>query len=225
MQKTPLTLTAALVAVSTLAVLSTAAHAAAAASSGPTSTVVYVGGNDLVLKASDGKLLNYTIPSGYHFAAGAKQLSLAELKPGTSLTKPVAPGSDPQIVSSVDVVKGKVYASAPPNALTLSLTEGVKELSVPSGATFVVGGKPMSIADLKPDMMVEATVVTVGDTPAAAAPSTPPMSGTLLVAKAASADGDLPPSGTNLPLIGSVGLGFLAAGVALLNFRKPARQA
>ena len=28
-------------------------------SSGPTSTVVYIGGNDLVIKSSDGKLLNY----------------------------------------------------------------------------------------------------------------------------------------------------------------------
>src|ERR1700730_7127901 len=77
---------------------------AQAPSSGPSSTVVYVGGDDLVLKSSDGKLLNYTVPSGVKFSVASGKVSLSELKPGTKITGPVVTGFEPKIVSSVSVV-------------------------------------------------------------------------------------------------------------------------
>ncbi len=197
---------------------------AQAPSSGPTSTVVYVGGNDLVIKSSDGKLLNYTVPSGVKFTSGGKQVGLSELHPGTKLGAPVSTGFDPQVVSGVAVVKGKVYAVTPPDGVTLLLSEGVKELSVPTGTTFMVDGKPLKVADLKPDMMVEATIVTTAAPDATSASVTPPMSGTLLVARTASAD-DMPAAGTNLPLYGVMGAITLLFGIGLLAFtRKPAHQ-
>jgi hypothetical protein len=197
---------------------------AQAPSSGPTSTVVYVGGNDLVLKASDGKLLNYTVPSGVKFTTGGKQVALSELHPGTKLTAPVSTGFDPQVVSGIAVVKGKVYAVTPPDGVTLLLSEGVKELSVPTGTTFMVDGKPLKVAELKPDMMVEATIVTTGAPDATSASVTPAMTGTLLVAKTASAD-DMPAAGTNLPLYGLMGAVALLFGIGLLALsRKPAHQ-
>lgn len=199
--------------------------ALAALTSGPTSTVVYVGGNDLVIKSAEGKLLNYTVPSSYHFSANGKEMTIGDLKPGTSLSKPVAPGTDPKLVSSVEVVKGKVYSSAPPDGLTLSLSQGVKELTVPVGTTFMVDGKPKNISEIKPDMMVEATVITTGTEAdaAAAAPVTPPLQGALLVAQATNS-GDLPDSGTNLPLAGILGVSFLGLGMAFLSFRRPASR-
>jgi LPXTG-motif cell wall-anchored protein len=198
------------------------AAAQATPTSGPTSTVVYAGGDDLVLKASDGKLLNFTIPPGYKFTSGNKQLGLSELKPGTKLTKPVAPGSVPQVVSSVAVVKAKVFAATPPDAVTLSLPEGTKDVAVPAGTTFMVDGKKLPINDVKPNMMVEATIITTaaaGDPAPATAPDTPPMAGALLVAHT-SGEGDLPAAGTSLPLFGALGLVCLSLGVALLSFRK-----
>ncbi len=194
--------------------------------SGPSSTVVYVSGNDLVLKSSDGKLLNYTVPSGVKFTTGGKQVALAELKPGTKLTAPVSTGFDPQIVSSVTVVKGKVYAVTPPDGVTLLLSEGVKEFAVPAGTTFMVDGKPLKISEIKPDMMVEATIVTTAaEATAASATATPPLSGTLLVAKTAAAE-DMPSAGTSLPLFGLSGGVLVLFGLAVLKFgRKPAAQA
>ena len=191
-------------------------------SSGPSSTVVYVGGNDLVIKASDGKLLNYTVPSGVKFSTGGKQVSLSELKAGSKLTAPVTTGFDPQIVSSVSVVKGKVYAVTPPDGVTLLLSEGVKELAVPAGTSFMVDGKPLKVSDLKPDMMVEATIVTTAaDTTTASASNTPPFSGTLLVSKTAAAD-DMPSAATNLPLFGIVGTIVLMLGFGLMAFNRKA---
>jgi len=209
----------------TLAILAALAALPAAAqatpSSGPTSTVVYVAGDDLVLKASDGKLLNYSVPAGTKFTAGGKQVSLADLKPGTKLTAPVTAGA-PQIVTAVEVVKGKVYGVTPPDGVTLSLAEGTKDLVVPAGTAFMVDGKKLAVADLKPNMMVEATIVsTAAD--GASATAAPAQAGALLVAHAAGGD-DLPAAGTNLPLFGGLGLVCLSLGLALLNLRKPVKQ-
>ena len=203
------------------------ASAQAAPSSGPMSTVVYASGDDLVLKASDGKLLNYTTPAGFKVSVGDKMMMVSELKPGAKITKPVSTGTDPKIISSVAVVKGKVYAVTPPDAVTLSLAEGTKDLSVPAGTKFMVDGKSMGIGELKAGMMVEATIVTTAadGAPVAAAPATPPMMGSLLVAKTlADGEADLPLAGTNLPLIGMMGGGLLLFGFALMTFRKPSEQ-
>ncbi len=200
------------------------ALAQAKLSSGASSTVVYVGGDDLVVKSADGKLLNFTVPSGVKFASGGKQVSLSELKPGAKITAPIVTGFDPKIVSGVSVVKGKVYAVTPPDGVTLLLSEGVKELAVPTGTTFMVDGKSLKVAELKPDMMVEVTIVTTGEADATSAAATPAMAGALLVAKTASAD-DMPAAGTNLPLFGAIGAMLLMFGFWLRSSgRKPVQQ-
>ena len=117
-----------------------------------------------------------------------------------------------------------VYAVSPPDGVSLLLSEGVKELSVPAGTTFMVDGKQLKLSELKPDMMVEATIVTTADAEATSATATPAMAGALLVAKGAS-EGDMPSAGTNLPLIGFVGVMMLMLGAWLKGFgRKPVRQ-
>jgi hypothetical protein len=200
------------------------ALAQAKLSSGPSSTVVYVGGDDLVVKSADGKLLNFTVPSGVKFAMGGKQVGISELRPGAKITAPIVTGFDPKVVSAISVVKGKVYAVTPPDGVTLLLSEGVKELAVPAGTTFMVDGKSLKVSELKPDMMVDATIVTTADADAASATATPPMAGTLLLAKGASSD-DMPAAGTNLPLYGMIGVMMLTLGFWLRTFgRKPARQ-
>ena len=200
------------------------ALAQAKLSSGASSTVVYVAGDDLVVKSADGKLLNFTVPSGVKFASSGKQVSLSELKPGARITAPIVTGFDPKIVSGISVVKGKVYAVTPPDGVTLLLSEGVKELTVPAGTTFMVDGKSLKVAELKPDMMVNVTIVTTGEADATSAAATPTLVGTLLVAKTASAD-DMPAAGTNLPLFGAIGAMLLMVGFWLRSSgRKPVQQ-
>lgn len=202
--------------------VSAALPAMAAPGSGPTSTVVYVGGNDLVLKASDGKILNYTVPAGYKFTSGGKQVTLSELKTGATLTAPVATGADPQVVSSITVTKAKVYAVTPPDTVTLIMSDGSKDFTLPAGESFWVDGKATPLSSLKPDTMVDVTVVTpaADGAEAGSAPATPAMAGTLLLAKT----DELPSAGTNLPLYGLIGVSMLLAGFALLRFRRqPAR--
>ncbi len=194
---------------------------AQAPSSGPTSTVVYAGGDDLVVKSADGKLLNYTVASGTKFTSAGKQVGLAELKPGTKLTAPVT--GTPQVVTSVSVVKGKVYSVTPPTGVTLSLAEGVKDVTVPAGTTFTVDGKKLALADLKADMMVEATIVTTA-ADGTSASATPAQTGALLVAKTGGEE-ELPAAGTHLPTFAVLGIACLSLGFALMMFRKPLHQA
>lgn len=194
--------------------------AAQAPSSGPASTVVYAGGNDLVIKSAEGKLLNYTVPAGAKFTAGGKQVGISDLKTGTKLTAPVA--GTPQVVTAVSVVKGKVYSVTPPAGVTLSLPEGVKDLMVPAGTTFEVDGKKLTLADLKAEMPVEATILTTAAEGTSVA--TPPaQAGALLITKA-DGEGDLPAAGTLLPLFALTGLALLTAGFALIGVGKPFRQ-
>jgi hypothetical protein len=205
----------------TLLVLAgSAAVPALAAPPGP--IVVYVGGNDVVVKAADGKLLNYIVPDGYKFAADGKQMMSGELKPGAQLSGPVDTGTPPQVVSSVAIIKGKVYASTPPSTLTLITSNGSEDFTVPSGTMFMVDGTLTPYSSLKPNTMIEATVITPSTQAAnaAPAPATPPMAGALLIAKVES--GDLPDAGTNLPLYGVLGAGLLLLGFAALRIRRPA---
>jgi len=212
-----------LAAVFALAVSAAMPALAQAPTSGPTSTVVYASGDALVLKTADGKLLNFTVPAGYKFSANGKQVGIGELKPGTKLTAPVSTGSTPLVVTSISVVKGKVFATAPPDGITLMLPEGTKDLLVPTGTIFVVDGKQLTVSQLKNDTMVQATIVTT-DTDGTSAASTPPLSGALLVAHTVSATDDLPAAGTHLPLFAALGIASLALGFAMLSFRRPVRQ-
>jgi LPXTG-motif cell wall-anchored protein len=201
-----------------LAAASIAPAVALAPTSGPTSTVVYTGGNDLVLKASDGKILNYMVPAGTMFMVGGQKMPLAQLKPGSMLSATVSTGSDPVVVASISTVKAKVYGTTPPDGITLTTAMGAQDFVVPTGSTFMVGGKALGLKDLASDVTVEATVITpaAADAGDAAPPATPPMSGTLLVLKT----DDLPSAGTNLPLYGVIGLCLMAMGFAVLRFRR-----
>jgi len=203
----------------TLLVLAASAvlPAVAQLSSGPTSTVVYVGGNSLVVSSADGKLLSFTVAPGTKLSAGGSMVSLDALKPGTKLTAPV-PGAA-KAVTGVSLVKGKVYVTAPPDAITLVTPAGTKDFVVPAGTTFMVDGKPLKTGELKPDMMVEATIVTTGDDTATSASAAPVLVGTLLLSKTASAD-DMPSAGTTLPLYGLAGAIALLLGFALLAFNR-----
>jgi hypothetical protein len=202
----------------TLFVVAASAAASFAATSGPSSTVVYVGGNDLVIKASDGKVLNYTVPAGYGFTDGGKPATLGQLKPGDKLTAPVATGTDPQVVATITVLKAKVYATAPPDGITLTTPQGAKDFTVPAGTTFVVGGKSLGLGDLASDVTIDATIITpAADDTATAAPDTPPLTGALLVVKT----DDLPSAGTKLPLYGVIGFAMMLVGFAMTRFRRP----
>lgn len=123
--------------------------------------IVYVEGNDLVLKLEDGKVEHMVVPSNEKFIIDGQELAVSQLKAGTKLTQTVVTTTTPHYVKTIRVLKGKVWHVNAPGSIILSLPDGTNQLyKVPSHAKFNVNGKQKSVFDVKKGMTLEATIVT-----------------------------------------------------------------
>jgi hypothetical protein len=171
-------------------------------------SVVYVSGNDLLIKATDGRLLNYSVPAGYQFTVASGKVGLKDLRAGAVLTGPVATGSEPLVIGHIETVKAKVYVARPPDTVTLILSDGSQDFIVPAGTMFAVNGAQVSLSGLKRNDEVEATLLMAGKGDG----STPALKGVLLVEKSE----DLPQAGSLLPVLVVVGFGMVLAGMVMM---------
>ena len=209
--------------------------------------VVYVEGNDLVLKLENGKVEHIVVPDSDTFTIDGKKVSVHELKPGTKLTQTIITTTAPRYVNSVRTLKGKVWHVNAPSTVIVSLPDHTNHVySVPKHAKFIVNGKPKTVFDLRKGMSFEATIVTdstestlsqaksvIGTSPA---PATAPLVGVLLFqrpAPAVEASADpvtvaaaeppadtLPQTGSRLPLVEFFGALALVGGFGLRSIRR-----
>jgi hypothetical protein len=204
--------------------------------------VVYVEGNDLVLKLEDGKVEHLIVPDTDKFTIDGKDVTVRELAPGTKLTQTITTTTAPRFVTSVRTIKGKVWHVNAPRTVIVTLPDGTNHtFKVPDHAKFIVNGKPKSVFDLKKKMAFEATIVTDSSedvmtqsksiTGTAPAPALPAELGVLLIqwpaspaviaapaTEMASAEPPaetLPNTGTALPLMGLLGALTLASSLGL----------
>jgi LPXTG-motif cell wall-anchored protein len=211
-------------------------------------TVVYVSGNDLLVKLSDGEVEHFVVPDSATFTVDGKQMTLRELKPGTHLTQRITTKTTPTLITTVRTIDGKVWHVNPPSYVILTLPDGTnKEYKVPKDQIFNVNGTKETVFQLKKGMTVSATVVkeepvtyvseskgVTGVMPKAHAKVTPPVPETvdvLLVessnpapqptqtAAAEPAPQALPKTGSEWPLVGLVGLATLGAGMLTRRIR------
>jgi len=171
-------------------------------------SVVYVSGNDLLIKATDGRLLNYSVPAGYQFTIASGKVSLKDLTAGAVLTGPVATGSEPLVIGHIQTVKAKVYVARPPDTVTLILSDGSQDFTVPAGTMFSVNGASVPLSALKRNDEVEATLLMAGKGDG----STPALKGALLVEKTE----DLPQAGSLLPTVVMVGFAMVLMGMVMM---------
>jgi hypothetical protein len=123
--------------------------------------IVYVEGNDLVLKLENGKVEHMIVPASEKFIIDGKEVTVKDLKSGTRLTQSVVTTTTPHYVKTVRVLKGKVWHVNAPGSLILTLPDGTNQLfKVPSNAKFIINGKPMTVFDLRKGMKIEATIIT-----------------------------------------------------------------
>jgi hypothetical protein len=212
-------------------------------SSGPPTTetqvrsgeVVYVSGNDLVVKTDNGQVKHFTVPEGATATVDGQKLSVHDLKPGMKLQQTITTTTTPETVKTVRTIKGKVWQVQPPVSVILTLPNGTnKQYKIPEGQKFDINGQQTDAWSLKKGMEVTATVIreipenkiaqtrtTTGEMPPP--PATPPQEGALLieeeapaptqVAQAEQQPTTLPQSASYLPLIGLVGALILALGL------------
>ena len=201
--------------------------------------VVYVSGNELLVKADDGQVKHFVVPDSARVTVDGKQLSVHQLQPGMSLTRTISTVTVPKTVSTVRTIEGTVWFVNPPSTVILQFPDNsTKQYKVPSGQKFMVDGQMQTAFHLKKGMNVSATVVT--DAPMTVAsqsrsvtgtlppppqlPPTPPANTetVLLIedtkqpaAPVETAKATLPKTASDTPLIGVVGLLMLAAGFGL----------
>lgn len=203
--------------------------------------VVTVSGNDLVVKMADGTIRHFAnVPESATVAVDGHQLGIHDLKPGMKLQRTITTTTTPKTITTVQSVTGKVWFISPPNSVILTLEDGKnQQFKIPKNQKFNVDGQMVDAWGLKKGMKVSATKVVevpvtdvsqnrsvTGEMPTP--PPAPPADVPILVVEevvapvevAQAAPPELPKTGSQLPLIGLLGLLSLASSLGLRSARK-----
>jgi LPXTG-motif cell wall-anchored protein len=196
-------------------------------------TVIAVDGNDLFVKMDDGSIRHIpNVPESSKVDVDGQQLGIHELKPGMHLQRTITTTTSSQVVTTTQTVTGKVWHVNPPLTVILTLDDGTnQEFKIPKGQKFTVNGQEKDAWGLKKGMIINATKVVeqpvevvakqtklTGSMPPP--PPPPPADQPVLIAvvvpaaapaaPAEAAPAALPKTGSSLPLIGLLGLLFMA---------------
>ena len=210
--------------------------------------VVYVNGNDLVVKMEDGTIRHLTnVPESARVTVDGKELGIHDLKVGMKLQRTITTTTTPKVVTTTQSVTGTVTHVQPPNSVILRLDDNTTQsFKIPKNQKFNVDGQMVDAWGLKKGMKVSATKIVeepitqveqehklTGQMPPP--PPPPPADIPILVvvavpqaapatAQAAEAapSPTLPKTGSALPLIGLIGLISLLSAFGLRWVRKDA---
>ena len=201
--------------------------------------VVWVNGNDLLVKMDDGSLRHFAnVPDSVRVTVDGKQLGIHDLQPGMKLERTITTTTTPKTVTTVETVTGTVWQVVPPKSVTLKLEDGsTQRFTIPSGQKFMVNGQQTDAWGLRKGMKISATKVveepqmaveqqrrvtgTMPPPPAPPAPDQPIIVAVLTPVPAPApaaqepATEALPKTGSMVPLFGLLGAIALAAGLGL----------
>jgi len=201
--------------------------------------VVYVSGNDLVVKMEDGTIRHFAnVPETTKITVGDQQLGIHDLKPGMQLQRTITTTTTPRTITTVKSVTGTVWNVSPPLSVILTMENGKnQQFKIPKDQKFNIDGQMVDAWGLKKGMKVSATkVVEAPETVIAQQrkltgtvpppPPAPPADVPILVVEEVAApaptqvaSATLPKTGSPLPLIGFLGLLSLASAFGLKAFR------
>jgi hypothetical protein len=156
-----------------------------------TAHVIYVSGDNVVLKNSDGSLQLLAMAPGTTIPVDGKPVATGDLKPGTQISHVHVNSVQQSTVTEATQIDGIVLRVLMPNSVILRLGDGtVNRYTVPSHATFhAEDGREIPASALRRGMRVLATVVRTSEmdthsrqtTVSGSTIDTPPQSGTLLI--------------------------------------------
>lgn len=124
--------------------------------------VIYVSGNDVVLKEEDGRIRDFpNVPDSARVTVDGQQLSVHEIRPGMMIERTTITTTTPRIITTIKTVTGTVWQVNPPTSVILTLENGKnQQFGIPQGTQFTVDGQPTDAFSLRPGMKVSATAVT-----------------------------------------------------------------
>jgi len=202
--------------------------------------VVYVSGNDLVVKMSDGSIRHIAnVPESARVTVDGQELGIHDLKVGMKLQRTITTTETPKVIKTVKSVTGTVWNVSPPTSVILTMENGKnQQFKIPQDQKFSVDGQMVDAWGLKKGMKVSATkVVEVPATEVAKQvqltgkmpppPPPPPADVPILVVEevpvpvevAAAPAPALPKTASPVPLIGLLGFLSLASSLGLKAFR------
>ena len=125
-------------------------------------TVVYVNGNNLVVRAEDGRLVHFdNIPETTTVTVDGKQLNVHQLTPGMLLERQTVTTTVPKMITTIKTVSGIVWYVNPPSSVILRMENGKNQrFKIPDGQKFNVGGEMKDAWSLRKGMKVDAQQVT-----------------------------------------------------------------
>jgi RNase P/RNase MRP subunit p29 len=206
-------------------------------------TVVYVSGNNCVIKAEDGTLRHFdNVPDSVTVTVDGKQLNIHQIQPGMVIERQTITTTTPRMITTVKTVTGTVWMVNPPSMVILTLEDGTNQkFTIPKGQMFTVDGQQTDAFGLRKGMKIDAqkiveqpeTVVTQQIKRTGIAPPPPPAPKAdvpMLVAveapapapvetAAASEPKQLPKTASDLPLIGLLGLLFCGVSLSVTAVR------
>lgn len=197
--------------------------------------VVYVEGNDLVVKMEDGTLRHIAnVPESARATVDGKEIGIHDVKVGMKLEKTITTTTTPKTITTVKSVTGKVWQINPPLSVILTLEDGTnQQFKIPKDQKFNVDGKMVDAWGLRKGMKVSATKIVeepvteisqqkqlTGQAP----PPPPPAEQPILIAEvkapAEPAPAELPKTGSMLPLLGLLGFLSTASSFGLRAIRR-----
>jgi hypothetical protein len=150
--------------------------------------VVYVAGNDLVIKTDDGQIAHVVVPDGVTVAVDNRELTVHDLKPGMKLQRTITTMVTPSTITAIKTVEGTVFHVTPPNFVILTLPDGTNQpFRIPNRQKFLINGNETDAFGLKKGMKISATVITgvpgfvTRREVKIPTPATPPMGSALLI--------------------------------------------
>ncbi|MDT8069093.1 MAG: hypothetical protein ROO76_13090 [Terriglobia bacterium] len=204
--------------------------------------VVYVSGNEIVVRMENGEVRNMTVPPDATATVDGKTITVKDLKPGMKLERTIKSTTTPELVTTVRTIEGTVWHVNAPKTVILTLANGEnKKYNVPKDQIFQIDGQDKTVFDLRKGMKVTATVITrvpqsviaqeksvTGKMPPP--PPTPPIQGALLIEEktvpvevattaAPQTQEKLPKTASIIPLIGLLGLGCTLLGLGINHLR------
>lgn len=156
--------------------------------------VVWVSGNNVMVKNESGELKYYpNVPDTARVTVAGKELGVHDVKPGMKLERTTITTTTPKTIRTVKTVSGVVWNVNPPNQVILTLdNKENQQFTIPKDQKFMVDGKLTDAFGLRKGMRISASAVsestedevtqsvrTTGTAapapaPVAAAPVTPP---------------------------------------------------
>jgi hypothetical protein len=140
---------------------STTAHPATVETKVERGEVVYVQGNDLMVKMEDGTIRHLSnVPESARVTVDGKELGIHDLKTGMKLERTITTSTIPKTVTTVQSVNGTVWHVTPPTSVILKLEDGTNQkFNIPKGQKFDVDGQMVDAFSLKKGMKITATKV------------------------------------------------------------------